>query len=190
MLLLDFINVGYGDSILIRELQQDETVYTLLVDCGDTKMAAHYEHHRICVCDYLKKAGVFRIDTLLITHLHKDHIGGLAQVAAFFPVQQIISSYYPPSNAKTLSGKAGNLLSGSRPQIVMMLMHVVPLAASSLHQEGDQHTPQFFRGPEFRQPAYEAPLISCLPRYPPRAPLSSSSITLHISLTPFGLSFK
>ena len=32
MLLVDFINVGYGDAILLRET---ETPFAMLVDCGD-----------------------------------------------------------------------------------------------------------------------------------------------------------
>ena len=106
MLLLDFINVGYGDSILVQEIQGGETVYTLLVDCGDTEEAAGYERQRIRTCDYLKKAGVRRIDTLLITHLHKDHLGGLLRIAEVCPIQRIVSSYYPPRNAKSLRKRA------------------------------------------------------------------------------------
>ena len=32
MLLVDFINVGYGEAILLRET---ETPFAMLVDCGD-----------------------------------------------------------------------------------------------------------------------------------------------------------
>ena len=114
MLLLDFINVGYGDSILVQEIQGGETVYTLLVDCGDTEEAAGYERQRIRTCDYLKKAGVRRIDTLLITHLHKDHLGGLLRIAEVCPIQRIVSSYYPPRNAKSLRKRAEGYQAGAQ----------------------------------------------------------------------------
>jgi len=136
MLLLDFINVGYGDSILIQELQQGKTAYTLLVDCGDTDMAAHYERHRICTCDYLKKAGILHIDTLLVTHLHKDHIGGLAQVAASFPVQQIVSSYYPPSSARAPDRKTGHFRDGA--QSLVDAAGIYLDAITKLEQNGTQ----------------------------------------------------
>ena len=34
MLALDFINVGNGDSILIRELEDGAQKFAMLVDCG------------------------------------------------------------------------------------------------------------------------------------------------------------
>ena len=34
MLLLDFINVGNGDSTLIREMENGRQKFALLVDCG------------------------------------------------------------------------------------------------------------------------------------------------------------
>lgn len=114
MLLLDFINVGYGDSILIRELRHDETVYTLLVDCGDTEDTAHYERHRISTRDYLRQSGVRHIDTLLLTHLHKDHVGGFSQVAGAFPIRRMVSGYYPPESARPLQEKAERYQGGPR----------------------------------------------------------------------------
>ena len=34
MLVLDFINVGNGDSILVRERREGRDVFAMLVDCG------------------------------------------------------------------------------------------------------------------------------------------------------------
>ena len=34
MLVLDFINVGNGDSILVREMEGDRPCFSMLVDCG------------------------------------------------------------------------------------------------------------------------------------------------------------
>lgn len=114
MLLLDFINVGYGDSILVQEIQGSETVYTMLVDCGDTEEAAGYDRQRIRACDYLKKLGVRRIDMLMVTHLHKDHVGGLVRIAEAYPVRRIVSNYYPPKSAKSPWKKAEEYQDGPR----------------------------------------------------------------------------
>ncbi|MEY8388032.1 MBL fold metallo-hydrolase [Oscillospiraceae bacterium 38-13] len=114
MLLLDFINVGYGDSILVQEIQGGKTVYTLLMDCGDTEEAAGYERQRIRTCDYLKKTGVRQIDTLLLTHLHKDHIGGLPQIAEVCPIQRIVSGYYPPRSARSPWTRVDGYQGGAR----------------------------------------------------------------------------
>lgn len=35
MLVLDFINVGNGDSALIRQMEGGEQRFAMLVDCGD-----------------------------------------------------------------------------------------------------------------------------------------------------------
>lgn len=34
MLVLDFINVGNGDSTLVREIENGEQKFAMLVDCG------------------------------------------------------------------------------------------------------------------------------------------------------------
>lgn len=39
--------------------------------------------------DYLQKLGVQRIDILIATHPHEDHIGGMTQVVEKFPIGQI-----------------------------------------------------------------------------------------------------
>lgn len=58
---------------------------TLLVDTG-TKAA--YASLRAA----LRQAGVQRIDHLIFTHGHKDHIGGLKQLAADYPIGTIYTA--------------------------------------------------------------------------------------------------
>ena len=56
MLLVDFINVGYGDAILLRET---ETPFAMLVDCGDARIGrSRPDGRRITAADYLRREGI------------------------------------------------------------------------------------------------------------------------------------
>lgn len=75
---LHFINVGQADSILV--LQDNKA---LLVDAGDNKDGGK-------VSSYLKNLGVLKLDYLIATHPHHDHIGGMDKVVSEFEVGKII----------------------------------------------------------------------------------------------------
>ena len=76
-LLIDFIDVGQADSILIRN--QDKT---MLIDAGTNEAGE-------TVVNYLKNLGITQIDYLIGTHPHEDHIGGLDDVISQFDIGQI-----------------------------------------------------------------------------------------------------
>ena len=83
-----FIDVGQGDAILIQEKNN-----AMLIDGGDNK----YEK---LVVDYLKSAGISKLDYVIGTHPHADHIGGLDAVIDSFEVANIIMPK-AQSNTKT-----------------------------------------------------------------------------------------
>lgn len=94
MLTLDFINVGYGDAILIRDHVAD---YTMLVDCGDISVGDRGPgSQRIMAADFLKQKGVRHLDLLVLTHLHRDHSGGLRQLLPNVSVREFWTNYLPP----------------------------------------------------------------------------------------------
>lgn len=76
-LLIDFIDVGQADSILIRN--QDKT---MLIDAGTNEAGE-------TVVAYLQNLGITKIDYLIGTHPHEDHIGGLDDVINHFNIGQI-----------------------------------------------------------------------------------------------------
>ena len=109
MLTLDFINVGNGDAILVRELNHGAQRFAMLVDCGHDKLVRD-DHtapldprsKRIFAADFLKKQGVTHMDLLLLTHLHRDHIGGLGRILEEVTIDRLLTAYLPPLDAGPL----------------------------------------------------------------------------------------
>ena len=76
-LIIDFFDVGQADSILIRN--QDKT---MLIDAGTNEMGN-------VVVEHLKEYEISKIDYLIGTHPHEDHIGGLDDVINNFDIGQV-----------------------------------------------------------------------------------------------------
>lgn len=79
-----FIDVGQGDSIFVRM----ESGETMLIDAGPRDAGAH-------VVSYLKSLGVTRLDLVVATHAHADHVGGLALVIQEFEVGRVLDPGVP-----------------------------------------------------------------------------------------------
>ena len=78
-----FLDVGQGDSSLILFGNT-----TILIDAGEMDMGDR-------VVGDLKELGVTRIDLLVATHPHSDHIGGMQKVLENFPVGRVLDSGQP-----------------------------------------------------------------------------------------------
>ena len=94
-----FINVGYGDAILV---QSDG--FSLMLD-GGSAMAGEFDHfpYRIRAAEYIKQAGLTKIDILIISHIHEDHVCGLEAVLDQFSVGEIRLPYDPALFSETRS---------------------------------------------------------------------------------------
>jgi|GEM_PF-71633 len=75
-LAVHFIDVGQGDAILIRA--PDKAV---LIDGGERGATA---------LNYLQAQGTDKLDLVIGTHPHSDHIGGLIDVLAVLPVAEVM----------------------------------------------------------------------------------------------------
>lgn len=77
-LIVHFLDVGQADSILLQ-LPNDET---MLIDAGNNGDGDF-------VVNYIHNLGILKIDYLIGTHPHEDHIGGLDDVIKSFEIGQI-----------------------------------------------------------------------------------------------------
>jgi competence protein ComEC len=90
MLLIDFINVGYGDAVLIREDPGGSAPFSMLVDCGDIDTGTYYEgSRRISALEFLRGEGVKRLDLLVLSHIHLDHVGGFLSLCRTLEIGEL-----------------------------------------------------------------------------------------------------
>lgn len=137
MLVLDFINVGNGDSTLVREIENGEQKFAMLVDCGHDSLVRD-DHpgeldprsQRIYAGDFLRKQGVVRLDKVLLTHFHRDHIGGLGRVLERVEVDELLATYLPPAGAPPLEPDGDNGL----PKAARNALRCLDLYAGALRE--------------------------------------------------------
>lgn len=105
-----FLDVGQGDSILLISPQGR----TMLVDAGDNDQEQR-------MVDYMKQYGISKIDVMVGTHPHADHIGGMDKVidqvdvgAIYMPKYTATTRTYESllksiknKNLKVITAKAG-----------------------------------------------------------------------------------
>src|SRR5207237_1487879 len=80
---IHFVDVEGGQATLLALPSGD----ALLVDTGWTGFGDR-DADRLAAA--AKKQGVSRIDTLVITHYHIDHVGGVPALAARLPIRRLV----------------------------------------------------------------------------------------------------
>ena len=86
-LIVHFLDVGQGDSIFI-ELPNGRT---MLVDAGEN-------YHGQGIIDYVQTIGYQKLDYVVATHPHEDHIGSMPYIVRNFEIGSI---YMPDVTANT-----------------------------------------------------------------------------------------
>ncbi len=134
VLTADFINVGYGDAILVRE---SASGFSMLVDCGDVTTGAPAPlSRRISAADFLIQEGIGRLDLLVLTHLHRDHTGGLLPLLRHVRVKECWTSFLPPEDCWNSLPAAG----ADDSQGAKCLVESIGICLKALRRMKETHT--------------------------------------------------
>lgn len=105
---IDFLNVGYGEAIVIRY-----GTFCMVVDGGSDKEYIYQPPSAIMLFDFLKQAGIRKINRMVLTHIHDDHVGGLLKVLEEIPVEELWVNILPDIPAPGVLQEKQMILEGS-----------------------------------------------------------------------------
>ncbi len=88
-LTVDFIDVGQGDCTLVTVNGRN-----MLIDCGERDQYQTVKAH-------LKSRGISRLDIVIATHPHSDHIGGMDMLIEDFTIGKFIMPKLTGDNIPT-----------------------------------------------------------------------------------------
>lgn len=86
------IDVGNADCILVRQGGSN-----MLIDAGEKGDAD-------TILEYLRRQRVEKLDLVVATHSHADHIGGMAKVIKNVAVDRFIMAFMPEKDTPTTAG--------------------------------------------------------------------------------------
>lgn len=92
---LYFLSVGYGEAIVLLD-----GTHCLVMDGGPgSNDEAYNQPSTIRLADFLHQKGVQKIDCMICTHLHNDHLSGLVETAERFPIDAFWVNCWPQASA-------------------------------------------------------------------------------------------
>lgn len=84
-----FIDVGQGDCVYISTGGGN-----MLIDCGEASESG-------VVAGYLDELGVTRLDYVVATHPHSDHMGGMSDIVENYDIGEVIMPYLDDGDIPT-----------------------------------------------------------------------------------------
>lgn len=97
---LQFLDVGQGLAVAVHTHQHD-----LLFDAGPA-LGPDFDAGRAVILPYLYQSHIHDLDSLIISHWHADHSGGLVSVIENLEVRQKLTGHLP-STAPLAAGVSG-----------------------------------------------------------------------------------
>ncbi len=79
------VDVGHGTSVALTRGRQ-----VIVYDCGSGRPISTYDVGRGAVAHALWDQGIKRIDLLILSHSHTDHINGVVSLVDRFPVGRVL----------------------------------------------------------------------------------------------------
>ena len=99
-------DIGKADAILITTEN-----HTVMIDTGENK-------HGAKIAEYLLSRDITEIDYLIITHFHKDHVGGADTIIRNFDVKEIIVPDYGKQSKQYAQFVSAMLTMNLKPNIL------------------------------------------------------------------------
>lgn len=88
-----FFNVGYGEAMLLRcpDATRPGGAFTMLIDGGSADPSEFLDRSsgRRPIWEHLQQLGLDRVDLMVNTHPHEDHVSGLLRAAQLCPPREL-----------------------------------------------------------------------------------------------------
>lgn len=105
-----FLDVGQGDCEILR----CPDGRTVMIDAGDDRFNVTAN----AIIPYLKKAGITKLDHVVLSHPHRDHFGGMIDLVGRVPIGEILYSEDFFNNGDPESGSGDAALYGRMLQMI------------------------------------------------------------------------